>query len=39
MSLEITDTNFKEIVLDSEIPVLVDFGPHGAALSNGWPNS
>ena len=25
MSLEITDTNFKEIVLDSEIPVLVDF--------------
>ena len=25
MSLEITDTNFKEIVLDSEMPVLVDF--------------
>ena len=25
MSLEITDKNFKEIVLDSEMPVLVDF--------------
>ena len=25
MALEITDSNFKEIVLDSDKPVLVDF--------------
>lgn len=32
MALEITDSNFEDLVLKSDKPVLVDFGQNGAAL-------
>ena len=31
MAVELTDGNFKELVLESNKPVLVDFGQLGAA--------
>jgi thioredoxin 1 len=32
---QVTDSTFKQEVLDSEVPVLVDFGLPGAALPDG----
>ena len=32
MAVEFTDDNFQKLVLDSDKPVLVDFGQHGVVL-------
>lgn len=35
MALEVTDSNFDELVIQSDVPVIVDFGQYGVALA-GW---
>lgn len=32
MALEITDANFEELVMNSDKPVMIDFGQFGVAL-------